>query len=126
MDLQSMVLARLRDSDEAWARGDVPAFMSIFAPEVTSVSASGISIGHSTLASRLVHAYGVRLDGSLVTTVEEIRTLADDIATVCGRFELHRVGAAGIHGCFSQVWLRDAQSLRVVLDHATLSPGPNP
>ena len=123
MIICEQVLARLRASDAAWGKGDIQDFMAIFAPEVMTVSTAGISRGRDSMEIRITQVYGNELRGTLVTTVESMQMLTDDIVAVIGRFELRDTSTSDISGCFSQVWMRDICGPRVVLDHVTYSNG---
>lgn len=121
---ESELRALMDAKQQAWNRGDIPAFMAAYekAPEITFLGASGITRGHQAVLERYQKNYSTREKmGKLTFQIDEIRALSAETALLLGRFALERSEAAGgpSSGRFTLVWKKTEAGWRIVHDHTS-------
>ncbi len=118
------VLAVLRQSQEAWNRGDLPAFASFYedSPDTTFIGREVVRGGVKAILDRYRKAYPTReAMGSLAFSGIEVRLLAPDIALVTGEFHLARTAAAGgdAAGRYTLVLRKTPTGWKIIHDHTS-------
>lgn len=79
----------LHKQAEAWTRGDLDAFCSVYAEDATFISPSGMTTGRQAVLDRYRAKYGDKAGmGALTLDIEEIRVLSDAHASVVARWTL--------------------------------------
>lgn len=111
----------LTKQQQAWNRGDIPAFLEGYwnSPELTFAGSDGIVRGYDGLFERYRKSYPDEAHmGKLQFSQLEIHSLGPDAALVLGRWHLDRtVGNAG--GVFSLVFHRSPVGWRIIHDHTS-------
>ena len=115
------IRAVLSAQQQAWNRGDIPAFLEGYwnSPELTFASSDGIVRGYAGLLERYRKSYPDKAHmGHLEFSELEIHQLGSDSALVLGHWQLNRsVGDAG--GVFSLVFHRLPVGWRIIHDHTS-------
>jgi uncharacterized protein (TIGR02246 family) len=113
----------LTDQVEAWNAGDIARFMEGYWASDSLRFASGGSVqqGYQTTMDRYYSAYPDRQTmGTLTFTLEEVRILSPEWATVFGRFHLARDPAIGdARGLFTLMLRKFPEGWRIVSDHTS-------
>ncbi len=113
----------LTDQVEAWNAGDIPGFMEGYWASDSLRFASGGSVqqGYQTTMDRYHRAYPDRQTmGTLAFTLEDVRILSPEWATVFGRFHLARDPAIGdARGLFTLMFRKFPEGWRIVSDHTS-------
>ncbi len=113
----------LADQVEAWNAGDIPGFMQGYWESDSLRFASGGSVqqGYQTTMDRYYRSYPDRQTmGTLAFTLEEVRILSPEWATVFGRFHLARDPAIGdARGLFTLMFRKFPEGWRIVSDHTS-------
>jgi uncharacterized protein (TIGR02246 family) len=79
----------LHKQAEAWTRGDLEAFCSVYADDAVFISTSGMTKGRDSVLARYRKKYVDKSGmGALTLDVEEIRMLSDANASVVARWTL--------------------------------------
>jgi len=118
---RSAVLAVLDQQQQAWNRGDIPAFMAGYwnSPHVSFASSSGFTHGWSTVLDHYKASYPDKAAmGHLTFDILEVRSLGDSAALVVGKWRLHTAsGDPG--GLFSLVFQKFPEGWRIIHDHTS-------
>jgi uncharacterized protein (TIGR02246 family) len=113
--------AVLKTQQDAWNRGNIPAFLEGYwdSPELTFAGSDGIIRGYDGLLERYRAHYPDRQAmGELEFSGVEMRSLGPDSALVLGQWHLKRsIGDAG--GVFSLVFHRFPTGWRIIHDHTS-------
>ena len=120
-DASSEIRAVLTTQQQAWNRGDIPAFLEGYwnSPELTFAGSDGIVRGYDGLLERYRRSYPDTAHmGELEFSQIEIHSLGPDAALVLGRWHLERtMGNAG--GVFSLIFHRFPVGWRIIHDHTS-------
>ena len=114
----------LKNSEEAWNRGDLVAFASAYedSPDTTFIGREVTRGGTQAILERYRRTYA-NWDamGKLAFSEIEIRLLAPDVALATGKFELKRTAAAGgdTSGRFTLILRRSAAGWKIIHDHSS-------
>jgi len=111
----------LKLQQDAWNRGDIPAFLEGYwnSPELSFAGSEGIVRGYQGLMDRYKRSYPDRgAMGQLDFSELEIHSLGPDSAMVLGHWHLKRVkGDAG--GVFTLIFRRFSTGWRIIHDHTS-------
>jgi ketosteroid isomerase-like protein len=120
-DPSNEIRAVLTAQQQAWNRGDIPAFLEGYwnSPELTFAGSDGFVRGYGGLLQRYRKSYPDKAHmGELEFSQLEIRALGSDSALVLGRWHLKRtVGDAG--GVFSLIFHKFPVGWRIIHDHTS-------
>ena len=120
-DPSNEIRAVLNAQQQAWNRGDIPAFLEGYwnSPELTFAGSDGIVRGYGGLLERYRKSYPDKVHmGELEFSQLEIHPLGSDSALVLGHWHLKRtVGDAG--GVFSLVFHKFPVGWRIIHDHTS-------
>jgi uncharacterized protein (TIGR02246 family) len=120
-DAASQIKSVLNTQVEAWNRGDIPAFVSTYAPDCTFVGKKVVR-GRAQLLARYERTYPTReAMGHLTFSAVEVHLLAEDVAFVTGEWHVERsvTGGNAIGGLFSLVFRRQGKEWKIALDHTS-------
>jgi uncharacterized protein (TIGR02246 family) len=114
----------LKNSEEAWNRGDLVEFASTYedAPDTTFIGREVTRGGTQAILERYRRTYPTRdAMGKLAFSEIEIRMLAADVALATGKYELKRTAAAGgdASGRFTLILRRSAAGWKIIHDHSS-------
>ena len=126
---ETSIRAALSAQEDAWNRGDIPAFMQTYenSPDTTFIGLT-VRKGFEPIRQRYSENYSNPASmGKLAFSDIDVRLLPtacgkSEIALVTGKFHLHR--AVGVppskdDGLFSLVWRKGPQGWKIVLDHTS-------
>ncbi len=118
------VRALLKSSEEAWNRGDLPAFASAYedSPDTTFIGREVTRGGTQAILERYRRTYPTRdAMGTLAFSEIAIRTLAPDLVLATGKYELKRTAAAGgdASGRFTLILRKSAAGWKIIHDHSS-------
>lgn len=120
-DPSNEIRAVLTAQQQAWNRGDIPAFLEGYwnSPELTFAGSDGIVRGYGGLLERYRKSYPDKAHmGELEFSELEIHPLGSDSALVLGHWRLKRsVGDAG--GVFTLIFHRFPVGWRIIHDHTS-------
>ena len=122
------IRAMMQNSQAAWNRGDIPAFMASYedSPKTTFVGATTVNRGFQPILERYKHNYSTKEQmGALTFADLDIRLLPascgqPEYAVVTGKFHLERSAkgaATKDDGIFSLLWHKGPGGWKIVLDH---------
>jgi uncharacterized protein (TIGR02246 family) len=114
----------LKNSQEAWNRGDLAAFASAYedSPDTTFIGREVTRGGTQAILERYRRVYPNRdAMGTLAFSELEIRTLAADVVLATGKYELKRTAGAGgdTSGRFTLIFRRSAAGWKIIHDHSS-------
>ena len=114
----------LKDSEDAWNRGDVVTFSSYYddSPDTTFIGREVTHGGPDAVVARYKRGYPTReAMGTLTFSEIEVRPLGADYALAHGKFSLKRTAAGGgdTSGRFTLVLRRTAKGWRIIHDHSS-------
>jgi uncharacterized protein (TIGR02246 family) len=114
----------LKNSEEAWNRGDLSGFASTYedSPDTTFIGREVTRGGTQAILERYQRTYPTRdAMGKLSFSEIEIRTLAPDVALATGKFQLKRSVEAGgdTSGRFTLILRRSAAGWKIIHDHTS-------
>jgi len=114
----------MKDSAEAWNRGDLQAFASYYenSPETTFMGKEVVRGGTAAILDRYRKAYPSReAMGALTFSEIEVRPLAAGLALVTGKYELKRPAAAGgpAWGRYTLVVRQTPAGWKIIHDHSS-------
>jgi uncharacterized protein (TIGR02246 family) len=114
----------LRDSEDAWNRGDVVAFASYYddSPETTFVGREVTHGGPDRVVARYRRVYPTReAMGTLTFSEVEVRPLGEGYALAHGKYSLKRTAAGGgdASGRFTLVLRKTGAGWRIIHDHSS-------
>jgi uncharacterized protein (TIGR02246 family) len=114
----------LKNSEEAWNRGDLAAFASDYedSPDTTFIGREVTRGGTQAILERYRRTYPNRdAMGKLAFSEIEIRALAADVVLATGKYELKRTVAAGgdTAGRFTLILRKSAAGWKVIHDHTS-------
>jgi len=118
------IRAVLRDSEEAWNRGDLAAFASYYddSPETTFIGREVVRGGVQAILERYRRAYPTRESmGKLTFSNVDVRTLAPGVALVTGEFHLERTVAGGGNaaGHYTLILRKTPSGWKIIHDHTS-------
>jgi len=118
------VRAVLTHSEEAWNRGDLPAFASYYddSPETTFVGREVVRGGVQAILGRYRKAYPTReAMGTLSFSNVDVRMLAPDLALATGEFHLERTAAGGgnASGRYTLILRKRPSGWKIIHDHTS-------
>lgn len=114
------IMARLRESSDAWNQADLDGHLAIYVDSVTFMTEDGPRPGVEPVRQAFSRTYWrdgrplQRLDFEQIT----IRPLGEDAALQTGRFILSGGGRPQQSGWFTLVWIRTEEGWRAVHDHS--------
>lgn len=120
------VVATVQSQAAAWNDGDLGAFMHVFwqSPEFTLVSGSTVTKGWDETYRRYRESYGESGDlGRVIYSNLEPRMLAEDTASVVGRYAFVRGQSSG-QGAMTLVLRRFEGAWRIVQHHMVADAAP--
>ena len=120
-DAESQIRAVLNTQVDAWNRGDIPAFVTTYAPDCIFVGKQ-IVHGRSQVQARYEKDYPTHdAMGHLSFSALEVHFMAGDLAIVTGEWHLERSATSGnsIGGVFSLVFQRRDNEWKIALDHSS-------
>ncbi|HZS56036.1 MAG TPA: SgcJ/EcaC family oxidoreductase [Bryobacteraceae bacterium] len=120
-DAESQIKAVLNLQVEAWNRGDIPTFMTTYAPDCVFVGKQ-VAHGRDQLLARYKKTYPTpKAMGHLTFNALEVHVVGSDVAFVTGEWHLARTAAGGnaVGGLFSLVLRRQGQEWKIALDHTS-------
>jgi len=114
----------LKDSEDAWNRGDLVTFSSYYddSPETTFIGREVTHGGPDAVVARYRRGYPTReAMGTLTFSEIEVRPLGAEYALAHGRFSLKRTAAGGgdASGRFTLVLKKTAKGWRIIHDHSS-------
>lgn len=128
-DVDATVRAALDSSARAWNAGDLEGFMAVYRQDSTTtyVGGPGLVTGYEGILERYAPLFepGAERD-SLRFEDFTVREIADGIAVGTARWVLHREGRTVDAGPFTLVLQRFDEGWRIVHDHSSSDPGPEP
>lgn len=124
--LEERVRTALVASADAWNRGDLEGFLSVYlqSPRTTYVGDGGLRVGHEAIRRRYapLFAPGAERD-SLRFEDLRVRTVGEDVAVGVARWVLHRGGEVTGAGPFTMVLRRVEGTWKIVHDHSSSDAG---
>jgi uncharacterized protein (TIGR02246 family) len=111
-------IATLLDAQaEAWTRGDLDAFCSVYAEDATFVTPTGMTQGRQGVLDRYRAKYKDKAGmGALTLTVVETRELGADAASVVARWKLAWPDKPEASGLTLIVFVKSKAGWRIVQD----------
>jgi len=114
----------LKDSEDAWNRGDLVVFASYYddSPETTFIGREVTRGGPEAIVARYRRGYPTReAMGTLTFSEIEVRALGKEYALANGKFALKRTAAGGgdASGRFTLVLRKTAKGWRIIHDHSS-------
>lgn len=129
-NLEGSVEDMLVASAEAWNRGDLDGFMSTYAdaPSTTFMTLDGPILGLGAIRSAYAPAFGGNgaARDSLRFENLSVRTIPPLMAVATGRYVLEQGDTITSNGWFTLVLRRVSEGWRIVHDHSSESPLPEP
>jgi uncharacterized protein (TIGR02246 family) len=118
------IRALLKNSEEAWNRGDLAGFTSAYedSPDTTFIGREVTRGGTQAILERYRRTYPSRdAMGTLTFSEIEIRTLSADVVLATGKYELKRTSAAGgdASGRFTLILRRTPAGWKIIHDHSS-------
>ncbi|HEY1760291.1 MAG TPA: SgcJ/EcaC family oxidoreductase [Bryobacteraceae bacterium] len=118
------IRALLKNSQEAWNRGDLAAFASAYedSPDTTFIGREVTRGGTQAILDRYRRTYPNRdAMGTLGFSEIDVRILAPGVALATGKFELKRTTAGGgdASGRFTLILRRSAAGWKIIHDHSS-------
>lgn len=114
------IRAVLDSSAAGWNRGDLDAYLGLYAPDVTSASGNGFVAGRDS--AEAVMRRGFWRTGRPVQQLHyehlDTRLLGADHALVTGQFVLTGAGRPDRTGWFTTIWRRTPAGWRCIHDHS--------
>lgn len=125
-DLDGSVRAMLSASADAWNRGDLDGFVSIYAnaPSTSFMTPDGPIHGIDSIRAAYAPAFDGGVRDSLRFENLTVRPIPPLMAVVTGRYVLERGDSLSSNGWFTLVLRRVNEGWRVVHDHSSESPLP--
>jgi len=114
----------LKDSEDAWNRGDLVVFASYYddSPQTTFIGREVTRGGPEAIVARYRRGYPTReAMGTLTFSEIEVRALGKEYALANGKFALKRTAAGGgdASGRFTLVLRKTAKGWRIIHDHSS-------
>jgi uncharacterized protein (TIGR02246 family) len=114
----------LKNSEEAWNRGDLVAFASAYedSPDTTFIGREVTRGGTQAILERYRRTYpNLEVMGTLTFSEIQIRALGPDVALTTGKYELKRTAPAGgdVSGRFTLILRRSAVGWKIIHDHSS-------
>lgn len=126
-DLESRIAGALDASAEAWNRGDLEGFMSVYldSAATTYVGGTGLKVGYEAIRQRYAPLFAADAErDSLAFEDLRVRGLTDDVAVGTARWVLSRDGEVTGSGPFTLVLQRVEGRWKIVHDHSSSDPEP--
>jgi ketosteroid isomerase-like protein len=120
----SDVQKAMRESEDAWNRGDLETFASYYddSPQTTFIGREVTHGGAKAILERYRRGYPTReAMGTLTFSEVETRPIADGVVLMTGRFALKRslAGGGDSSGRFTLIWKRTAAGWKIIHDHTS-------
>ena len=114
----------LKDSEDAWNRGDLVVFASYYddSPETTFIGREVTRGGPEAIVARYRRGYPTReAMGTLAFSEVQVRALGKEYALANGKFALKRTAAGGgdASGRFTLVLRKTAKGWKIIHDHSS-------
>jgi uncharacterized protein (TIGR02246 family) len=114
----------MKDSQDAWNRGDLPAFASYYedSPETTFMGREVTRGGVQAILQRYQKSYPTpESRGTLTFSEIMVRPLAEGLVLVTGKFALKRTkeGGGDAAGRYTLVIKRTAAGWKIIHDHSS-------
>ncbi len=112
--------ALLDSTAQAWNRGDLPGYLSVYVDSAMEVLPSGLEHGRSAIETTMKTGYwktGRPLQAVHYENVE-VRPLGRRYALMTGRFVLTGGGRPNTTGVFTTLWLRTEAGWKMFYDHS--------
>ncbi|HTS24937.1 MAG TPA: SgcJ/EcaC family oxidoreductase [Bryobacteraceae bacterium] len=118
------IRAMMKDSEDAWNRGDLVAFASYYedSPETTFMGKEVVRGGTKAILERYRRSYPTaEAMGTLTFSEIEVRSLTPDVALVTGKFALKRTAAGGgdASGRYTLIVRRTPAGWKIIHDHTS-------
>ena len=118
------VRAVMKESEDAWNRGDLVAFASYYedSPETTFMGREIVRGGNEAILARYRRSYPTReAMGTLTFSEIEVRPLSEGYALVTGKFALKRTAAGGgdASGRYTLIFHRTPKGWKIIHDHTS-------
>lgn len=119
-DPSGEIARRIRDSADAWNRGDLAAFVADYDDTATFVTSRGL-IGKEEMARHYAEKYfhAGKPDQTLHFEEIRVRPLGGDFALATGRWAVSGGGKPEQSGWFSLVWKKTPAGWKIVHDHSS-------
>ena len=116
----SEIERRIRESADAWNRGDLAAFVADYDDSATFVTGKGL-VGKEEMARRYAEKYfhAGKPDQTLRFEEVRVRPLGEGLALSTGRWAVSGGGKPEQSGWFSLVWKRTPGGWKIVHDHSS-------
>jgi ketosteroid isomerase-like protein len=118
---EQAIRAVLTAQQQAWNRGDIPAFLDGYwkSPELTFSGADGIVRGYDGVFARYQKSYPDRTAmGQLDFSGLEVQQLSPDAALILGHWHLKRA-SGDVGGVFTLIFRRFPVGWRIIHDHTS-------
>jgi ketosteroid isomerase-like protein len=118
---ETEITALMTQQSQAWNRGDIDAFMAIYAPIAELRFASGGTVTRGwkpTLEGYKKRYPDAAAMGQLTFSELEFTVLAPDAAIVFGHWQLARAKDRP-HGLFTLTWKKSADGWKIIQDHTS-------
>ncbi|MEZ4702646.1 MAG: DUF4440 domain-containing protein [Rhodothermales bacterium] len=120
---RAAILRVLDEQVTAWNAGDIPRFMDGYwkSDSLRFASGGAVQQGWQQTLDRYRRSYPDRQTmGTLAFTLEDVRVLSPEWATVFGRFHLTRDASVGdARGLFTLMFRKFPEGWRIVSDHTS-------
>jgi ketosteroid isomerase-like protein len=118
---EQAIRAVLTTQQQAWNRGDIPAFLDGYwkSPELTFSGSDGIVRGYDGVFARYQKSYPDRnAMGQLDFSGLEVQQLCPDAALILGHWHLKRA-SGDVGGVFTLIFRRFPVGWRIIHDHTS-------
>jgi uncharacterized protein (TIGR02246 family) len=112
----------LKDSEDAWNRGDLVTFASFYDENATFIGREVTHGGPDAIVARYKRGYPTReAMGTLTFSEIEVRSLSEGYALAHGKYSLKRTAAGGgdATGRFTLVLRKTPAGWRIIHDHSS-------
>ena len=112
----------LKESEDAWNRGDLVTFASYYDEDATFIGREVTKGGPEAIVARYRRGYPTReAMGTLKFSEIEVRPLSEGYALANGKFELKRTAAGGgdTSGRFTLVLRKTSKGWKIIHDHSS-------
>ena len=117
---ETEIRARLDSTALGWNRGDLAAYLAMYAPDASEMGANGVEHGVDKIENTMRQGFwraGKPLQQLRYDHVE-VRLLGADHALVTGQYVLTGADRPQRTGWFSTVWARTARGWKMIHDHS--------
>jgi ketosteroid isomerase-like protein len=120
-DAEAQIMQMLNEQQDAWNRGDIPGFMSLYVDNngLCFVTSDGLLKGHGELEARYAKSYpNAERMGALNFDVLHFELLGQEHAVLIGQWSLVRE-ADRPQGYFTLVWAFTEDGWKIISDHTS-------